>query len=75
MKKILCGIVQRTCGRDSNSSYFLSNGNNWLDAGGGNDLLISGSALRSKMNDAKWVVLSGRIKCEAANDIKGRMAA
>jgi Ca2+-binding RTX toxin-like protein len=41
-------------GGTGNSVYWLSNGDNWLDAGGG--------------NEAMYAVLFGRKKCEAAND-------
>jgi Ca2+-binding RTX toxin-like protein len=41
-------------GGTGNSVYWLSNSDNWLDAGGG--------------NEAMYAVLFGRKKCEAAND-------
>lgn len=50
-------------GGTGDSRYYLSNGDNWLKAGGGNVTLLSDT------------VLLERIKCEAANDLEWRKTA
>jgi len=70
-------------GGTGNSSYTLSNGTNWLDAGGGNDFIqagigsntIYGGAGAPDGNLIYNPVLFGRERCDAANDFEWRMKA
>jgi Ca2+-binding RTX toxin-like protein len=61
-------------GGTGNSHYWLSNGNNWLDAGGGNDYIVAGTGSSTiyggRGNDSIWGGGgSNYINLESGNDV------